>query len=138
VVRSAAAAAVRRAEARARSVSVLRGRFHHLRRYGQQHLNCLLCGVRRGAPGGVPAAPWTIPPRLKVFSRVLKISDRRVECAAAVGRWPLSGAEKSAVWLHLQRREILTLGEGFNTQVITLWCFYIVLHATPCRPSAPA
>jgi hypothetical protein len=23
-------------------------------------------------------------------------------------------------------REILTLGEGFNTQVITLWCFYIV------------
>jgi hypothetical protein len=20
------------------------------------------------------------------------------------------------------------LGEGFNTQVITLWCFYIVLH----------
>jgi len=24
-------------------------------------------------------------------------------------------------------REILTLGEGFNTQVITLWCFYIVL-----------
>jgi hypothetical protein len=24
------------------------------------------------------------------------------------------------------RREILTLGEGFNTQVITLWCFYIV------------
>jgi hypothetical protein len=26
----------------------------------------------------------------------------------------------------LLRREILTLGEGFNTQVITLWCFYIV------------
>jgi len=25
-------------------------------------------------------------------------------------------------------REILTLGEGFNTQVITLWCFYIVEH----------
>jgi hypothetical protein len=25
-----------------------------------------------------------------------------------------------------ERREILTLGEGFNTQVITLWCFYIV------------
>ena len=24
------------------------------------------------------------------------------------------------------RREILTLGEGFNTQVITLWCYYIV------------
>ncbi len=24
-------------------------------------------------------------------------------------------------------REILTLGEGFNTQVITLWCFYIVI-----------
>jgi hypothetical protein len=24
------------------------------------------------------------------------------------------------------RREILTLGEGFNTQVFTLWCFYIV------------
>ena len=24
------------------------------------------------------------------------------------------------------RREILTLGEGFNTQEITLWCFYIV------------
>ena len=23
-------------------------------------------------------------------------------------------------------REILTLGEGFNTQVITLWCFNIV------------
>jgi hypothetical protein len=23
-------------------------------------------------------------------------------------------------------REVLTLGEGFNTQVITLWCFYIV------------
>jgi hypothetical protein len=23
-------------------------------------------------------------------------------------------------------REILTLGEGFNTQVITLWCFYFV------------
>ncbi len=23
-------------------------------------------------------------------------------------------------------REILTLGEGFNTQVISLWCFYIV------------
>ena len=23
-------------------------------------------------------------------------------------------------------REFLTLGEGFNTQVITLWCFYIV------------
>jgi hypothetical protein len=27
---------------------------------------------------------------------------------------------------HRHRREILTLGEGFNTQVITLWCFYIV------------
>ena len=26
-------------------------------------------------------------------------------------------------------REILTLGEGFNTQVITLWCFYIVWGA---------
>ena len=23
-------------------------------------------------------------------------------------------------------REILTLGEGFNTQVITLWCFYVL------------
>ncbi len=25
-----------------------------------------------------------------------------------------------------RREQILTLGEGFNTQVITLWCFYIV------------
>ncbi len=32
------------------------------------------------------------------------------------------------VFLHsgLVGRENLTLGEGFNTQVITLWCFYIV------------
>jgi len=30
------------------------------------------------------------------------------------------------VFLYIARREILTLGEGFNTQVITLWCFYIV------------
>jgi hypothetical protein len=37
------------------------------------------------------------------------------------------------VFLHsgARPREILTLGEGFNTQVITLWCFYIV------RPSVP-
>ena len=28
-------------------------------------------------------------------------------------------------------REILTLGEGFNTQVITLWCFYIVAGLAP-------
>jgi hypothetical protein len=27
---------------------------------------------------------------------------------------------------HIVGREILTLGEGFNTQVITLWCFNIV------------
>jgi hypothetical protein len=27
-------------------------------------------------------------------------------------------------------REILTLGEGFNTQVITLRCFYIVAVAS--------
>ncbi len=27
-------------------------------------------------------------------------------------------------------REILTLGEGFNTQVITLWCRYIVTRGT--------
>jgi hypothetical protein len=32
------------------------------------------------------------------------------------------GLSVSSRW----RREILTLGEGFNTQVITLWCFYIV------------
>ena len=25
-------------------------------------------------------------------------------------------------------REILTLGEGFNTQVVTLWCFNIVVR----------
>jgi len=33
-------------------------------------------------------------------------------------------------------REILTLGEGFNTQVITLWCFNIVTEPEtllPCR-----
>ena len=43
----------------------------------------------------------------------------------------------------LRRREILTLGEGFNTQVITLWCFYIVLRGVffsstpPARAQAP-
>jgi hypothetical protein len=28
-------------------------------------------------------------------------------------------------------REILTLGVGFNTQVITLWCFNIVVPSGP-------
>ena len=35
------------------------------------------------------------------------------------------------------RREILTLGEGFTTQVVTLWCFNTVLAATaPLAPRA--
>jgi len=29
------------------------------------------------------------------------------------------------------RREILTLGEGFTTQVVTLWCFNTVDRVTP-------
>ena len=98
---------MRRAEARARSVSVLRGRLHHLRRYGRNSLNCRIrSGVAPAAWRGSGRAVRESPQRYKVFSRVLKISDRRVECAAAVGRWPLSavpgarGGEVARLYLY--------------------------------------
>ena len=40
------------------------------------------------------------------------------------GNYP--GPSVRACFYAVVGREILTLGEGFNTQVITLWCFYIV------------
>ena len=36
------------------------------------------------------------------------------------------------VTFNIVGREILTLGEGFNTRVINLWCFNIVQRGARC------
>ncbi len=51
---------------------------------------------------------------------------RRLETDIYSKKWDWA-TQLITLWcFYIVGREILTLGEGFNTQVITEWCFYIV------------
>jgi hypothetical protein len=60
--------------------------------------------------------------RIHTHTRCVRRSARDFDLGGGFQR-----TQVITLWcFYIVGREILTLGEGFNTQVITLWCFYIV------------
>ena len=80
-------------------------------------------GGGRGSAGGDGGArsPGSRPLRAAVGLPALKRDFKSIRVSQLVSYFSVPPRAQSA-----ELREILTLGEGFNTQVVTQWCFNIV------------
>ena len=83
-----------------------------------------------GGWGGVWAVAWLHSEirvrKVRLCKGRVKVTDRKW-ATIKTGKVVLLATTCSEV---ANLREILTLGEGFNTQVVTLWCFNIVVRET--------